>query len=251
MATLAKLIDSDVLFRSDLIVDLILEVDESWFPQLQRILESFRSIADVSNLEVRGLCGGSLPSCREVRVRAYVGVKLADREEVISFVNSSGGELITEILGQETTYLYVRLTAPALQEITDSWALDSLELDWPGVTGDPVLPTQLYLGEYHRFDASATWESAEASGAGLPRALTAASGGFSFFDPDNLEVQVKVLDGCAINGHFWVFVSGLTNLGVEVSVGDSLTRLGRSYTNPLGHLFEPVADTLAFPCERE
>jgi len=35
---------------------------------------------------------------------------------------------------------------------------------------------------------------------------------FYFFSRDNLEVVVKVLDGCSINGHFWVFAAGLTDI---------------------------------------
>ena len=35
---------------------------------------------------------------------------------------------------------------------------------------------------------------------------------FYFFSRDNIEVIVKVLDGCAINGHYWVFATGLTDI---------------------------------------
>lgn len=41
---------------------------------------------------------------------------------------------------------------------------------------------------------------------------------FYFFSPDNLEVMVKVLDGCAINGHYWVFAAGLTDLNWRLNV---------------------------------
>lgn len=39
-------------------------------------------------------------------------------------------------------------------------------------------------------------------GRALP--LTPESGAFWFFSPQNVELFVKVLDGRALNGHFWV-----------------------------------------------
>ena len=41
---------------------------------------------------------------------------------------------------------------------------------------------------------------------------------FHFFGPDNLEVFVKVLDGCGIDGTVWVYASGLTDLPIYLSV---------------------------------
>ena len=46
--------------------------------------------------------------------------------------------------------------------------------------------------------------------------LTPQSGYFWFFDPDNVEVTVQVLDGRAVNGQLWLFVTGMTDLGVTV-----------------------------------
>src|SRR4029453_19669463 len=38
------------------------------------------------------------------------------------------------------------------------------------------------------------------------------SGYFWFFDADNLELVVKVLDGRPVNGHFWVFYGALSDV---------------------------------------
>lgn len=46
--------------------------------------------------------------------------------------------------------------------------------------------------------------------------LTPASGYYWFFDSDNVEVTVKVLDGRAVNGRLWLFVTGMTDLGLTV-----------------------------------
>lgn len=76
-------------------------------------------------------------------------------------------------------------------------------------------------------------------------ALTARSGYFWFFSPDNVELVVKVLDGCAFNAHYWVFAAGLTDVDVEIEVEDRLTGTMRSYHSPQGG-FEEVRDALAF-----
>ena len=79
----------------------------------------------------------------------------------------------------------------------------------------------LCLGD--RFRASVRWTAQGDSDAGTPISLTSDTGAFWFFDPDNLEMEVKVLDGCGLNQRFWVFLSGLTDVAVEVTVEDTLT----------------------------
>jgi len=49
------------------------------------------------------------------------------------------------------------------------------------------------------------------------------SGLFSFFDPANWEVLVKVLDGCAANGRVWVFVASTTDLETVLRVEATVT----------------------------
>jgi len=39
-----------------------------------------------------------------------------------------------------------------------------------------------------------------------------------FFDPNNPEATVKILDGRPVNGHFWVFLSSMTTLDLTVHV---------------------------------
>jgi hypothetical protein len=78
--------------------------------------------------------------------------------------------------------------------------------------------------------------------------LTADSGYFWFFDAANIEIVAKVLDACAIGGHYWVFLAGLTNVEVTTTVTDTLTGATKAYTNPAGTPFVPVQDTAAFVC---
>ena len=53
--------------------------------------------------------------------------------------------------------------------------------------------------------SSSQWESAEDAGAGAAVPLTNDTGYSWFFNEDNVEVVVKVLDGCDFNQRYWVF----------------------------------------------
>lgn len=98
-----------------------------------------------------------------------------------------------------------------------------------------------------RFLVEAAWRTRSGtSGVGHAVAVTASSGYFWFFDPDNVEVVVKTLDGCAVNGRSWFFTSGLTNVAVTVMVTDTSAGTVQTYENPLGTAFAPILDTTAF-----
>jgi hypothetical protein len=81
-----------------------------------------------------------------------------------------------------------------------------------------------------------------------PVLLTGNTGYFWFFDPTNVEMTVKVLDGCSVNGHYWVFAGGMTNVGVRWNVRSNQGGVTNSYSNALGTPFQPVQDTTAFQC---
>jgi hypothetical protein len=74
------------------------------------------------------------------------------------------------------------------------------------------------------------------------------SGYYWFFDVNNAEVLVKLINGCAVNGHFWFFAAGLTNLEVEIGIIDAQTGARRVYTNPANTAFAPIQDTAALAC---
>ena len=100
-----------------------------------------------------------------------------------------------------------------------------------------------------RYDVRANWRVGEETGAatGVPR--TADTGMFWFFSPDNVELVVKVLDGCALNGHRWVLMGGLTDVGVEVVVRDAISDTeAKAYRSPEGSPFATMFDVTAFPC---
>ncbi len=76
-----------------------------------------------------------------------------------------------------------------------------------------------------------------------------ASGLLYFFDRDNVEVLVKVLDGCAINGHRWVFAAPVTTLAFNLEIVERGTGRRFTHRNPKSLTASTVSDTSAFACE--
>ena len=99
-----------------------------------------------------------------------------------------------------------------------------------------------------RFEVKMDWWSAAGeSGAGrVVYAGTNDSGLFWFFNPQNWEVLVKVLDGCAINQRTWVLGASTTDLGYRITVADTVTGESRSYSNEPGRPAPAIVDTEAF-----
>jgi CSLREA domain-containing protein len=104
--------------------------------------------------------------------------------------------------------------------------------------------TTLCLDE-GRFKVEVAWNTKDGTGLGSAVPLTDLSGYFWFFNPSNVELTVKVLNGCSINNHYWIFLSGLTNVGVQVSVTDLQTGTKKTYFNPRNHTIDTVLDTSA------
>ncbi len=99
-----------------------------------------------------------------------------------------------------------------------------------------------------RFKVQVAWEAADGTrGAGQAIFLTSETGYFWFFHYENIELVIKVLDGCFEPfDTFWVFAAGLTDVGVEITVTDTMTGVVRTYVNPVGTPFAPILDTGAF-----
>jgi hypothetical protein len=101
-----------------------------------------------------------------------------------------------------------------------------------------------------RFEVGADWAVDISSfGTATPSQLTADTGYFWFFQPENVELLVKVLDGCSVNGHFWVFAAGLTDVQTRITVTDTLLDTTHAFTNNRGTPFAPIQSTSLFPCE--
>jgi hypothetical protein len=100
-----------------------------------------------------------------------------------------------------------------------------------------------------RFKVVATFDAGTAgSGTANVGTLTSNTGYLWFFSASNVEAVIKVLDGCGLNGRYWFFAAGLTNVEVTISVTDTVSGVTRTYTNPASTAFQPVQDTSAFAC---
>jgi hypothetical protein len=106
--------------------------------------------------------------------------------------------------------------------------------------------TTLCLND-NRFSAAVSWRVPDQgrSGQGASVPLSGDTGLFWFFDASNIELVVKVLDGTGVNGSYWVFYAGLSNLEYTITVTDLETGRVRTYDNPSGS-FASFADTSAF-----
>jgi hypothetical protein len=98
----------------------------------------------------------------------------------------------------------------------------------------------------NRFRVEVEWRDFRGrSGFGTSRPLTADTGAFWFFNAENTELIVKVLDGRTVNDHFWVFYGALSNVEYTLRVTDTVSGAVRRYRNPSG-TFASRGDVEAF-----
>ena len=98
-----------------------------------------------------------------------------------------------------------------------------------------------------RFQVKATFDAGGGnSGQAHVVSLTDDTGYLWFFKSSNVEAVVKVLNGCGLGGHYWVFAGGLTNVNVVMTVTDTQTGAMQTYINPPNTTFQPIQDTNAF-----
>ncbi len=101
---------------------------------------------------------------------------------------------------------------------------------------------------HSRFAVRTHW-SAPDGGTGMGNVVrggTNDSGMFWFFDSQNWETLIKVLDGCDVNGRIWVFGAATTDLGYRIEVMDTLTGEMREYLNEPGAPAPAITDVTAF-----
>ncbi len=98
-----------------------------------------------------------------------------------------------------------------------------------------------------RFRVQADWTAPNGDeGDGIAILGAADSGEFWFFNTDNTELIVKVLDACEAFGAHWVFAGGLTDVEVTIEVTDTMTGETVEYENEQGDPFVPVLDVTSF-----
>ena len=106
--------------------------------------------------------------------------------------------------------------------------------------------TSTTLCLHARFDVALHWKDSQGNeGEGRPQPATTDSGYLWFFRPESIEMAIKVLDGTALNGHFWVFAAALTDVQYTMTITDTVTGAVRTYENPAGQM-RSFGDTEAF-----
>jgi hypothetical protein len=101
-------------------------------------------------------------------------------------------------------------------------------------------PETLVLDAAHPFTVTLTAidQRTGRTGTGVATAVSDLWGYFSIpaitNNASNPEVFVKMLDGTALNGRYWFFYGGLTDLEYTLTVKEGATGLTRTYTKPAG-----------------
>jgi lysyl endopeptidase len=101
-------------------------------------------------------------------------------------------------------------------------------------------PTTLCLAD-GRFQVRVNWTNQHqgnttGQGGAIPSLTSEETGYFWFFNPDSIELVVKVIDGRAINGKFWVFWGGLSDVQYSLTVTDTNDNEPRTYNNAPGNI---------------
>ena len=108
-----------------------------------------------------------------------------------------------------------------------------------------------------RYSVSIEWEKpdGEKGSAKVARPRTKDSGLFYFFDYNNWEVLLKVLDGCAVNEHHWVYAASASDVGMTLVVRDTTLpdqdADGRMLVNSKTFSFEPHSRRAQMPDESD
>jgi len=123
------------------------------------------------------------------------------------------------------------------------------------VPSDTVMCIDHQLAGDRRFRATLAFQTSQSGGVAgdgqeipLDDKGVARGGLFWFFTPDNPEVVLKILDGCAVNDRFWVYFSAATNVGFTLTIRDTKSGTEKVYTNADLRSPQPVQDVNAFPC---
>lgn len=150
----------------------------------------------------------------------------------------------TSSIGEEFFFVESRGATPSRTRIVSTTA-------WSGNCFES--PSAVCL--HDRFLVEVRWMKEGAmpadrrGGTGRVLRLSKSAAAFWFFNEDNVEVTVKVIDACnALPPRFWVFASGMTNVATTIAVRDTRTGARRTYESAADTPFATVLDTNALAC---
>jgi plastocyanin len=105
----------------------------------------------------------------------------------------------------------------------------------------------------NRFKVQVHWQTSQGGGQSgdgqaIPLSnLGVTEGGlFWFFSANNPELLIKIVNGCPVTQHWWVFASAGTNVGITITITDTSDQSVKVYTNPDRTAMAPIQDTAAF-----
>jgi hypothetical protein len=154
---------------------------------------------------------------------------------ILDDIDFEGDEAFSVSLSQATGGATIGQAADAVVTINDNEGIPDCE------DGDAqVCLLERFLVKIH----FAT--SGGQSGDARAIKLTNSASSFEFFEVGNVEVVVKMKDGCGFPTgnpirNFWVFIAGLTNVRVEVTIIDTRTGATRRFYNALSTPFFTAA----------
>ena len=175
--------------------------------------------------------------------QVYVGTTLEGPFTRLAELDGSTSRLAVQVPVPRTFYYYVQSRARSgAVAVSNVVAVTGIS----GASCQPSPTTLCVVGR--RFGATARFRvgSSPVLTYGRAVSVTDPSGYFWFFGPDNVEVTLKMIDACPAS--YWLFASGMTNVGVTINVTDFKTGRTASYSNPVGTPFAAILDTNAFPC---
>ncbi len=170
----------------------------------------------------------------------------SDKSLVITLVNDSaseGNETFTAALSSPTGGASLGSPSTSTVTIVDNdsdctpsvCVPDAQTLCLAGGSGTP-----------NRFRVRVTWTDFQGnSGPGVALSYTADSGFFYFFNPQILELLVKIVNGCSANGAYWFFYGSTSNVALHYTVEDLQACRSETVDVPLG-IFASNGDTEFF-----
>ena len=178
---------------------------------------------------------------------------------VVGTVDPSSGEFIVRGLEPETPYTFrLRFESSDGAAARTASAQTSAEYseEFSVTTGSYTGPCRSG-GKYlclrsGRFELRADWTNPDqagefGTGTAVPVDISDESGLFWFFDPANIELVTKVLDGSRLNGHYWMFFGALSDVEYWLTLRDTAAGGSqRTYHNPPKEICGQ-SDTRAFP----
>jgi plastocyanin len=167
-------------------------------------------------------------------------------EEIASVPATARGFTDSGLAG-DTTYQY-RVRAEGIDGFSAWSAVAAGATD--GLPG-PCDDARALCLKDGRFEATVRWraseDDAEREAKGLLLPETPGSGLFSLSqNGDDLHLLLNVLNGCAVNDHYWLDFAAVTDVELLVKVRDTLTGRTWVYFNPEGSVPMSVRDVDAF-----